>query len=66
MNHNPMQDFVSKYAMAALVIGIIAFLGGIALAYFTNDADPWGTIGGVICALGLMLVVFAGSTRNKD
>lgn len=39
-------------------------VGGIGLAYLTNDSDPWGTIGGVVCGLGLLFVFYASSISN--
>ena len=38
-----------------LIITIVLFISGIALAYFTNDTEPWGTIGGFITGFSLFV-----------
>jgi len=43
---------INRKATLSACIGIGAFFGGIFLAYFTLDSEPWGTIGGFVCALG--------------
>ena len=50
-----------------VTLGIVAILGGISLAYFTGDAEPWGTIGGVFSGIGLFVIVMAGfSSRDRE
>ena len=53
----------SNYALS-IAVGVIAVLGGITLAYFTNDAEPWGTIGGFVSDLGLALVLLAATAKK--
>ena len=45
------------------IFGFMTAIGGIGLAYLTNDTEPWGTIGGMACASGLLFVIYASSTR---
>jgi hypothetical protein len=45
-------------------LGITIIIGGIALAYFTGDAEPWGTIGGFLSAMGLILTLIVGSSKR--
>lgn len=40
-----------------LITTIFLFVGGIALAYFTNDAEPWGTIGGLITGMSIFWLI---------
>lgn len=61
-----LSKWLNKNARPLIALGALLMLGGIALAYFTNDADPWGTLGGVICALGLMLALGVISVRRKE
>lgn len=56
--------FFQRNRKLFLLLGITMLLGGIALAYFTGDADPWGTLGGAISALGLFLALFVGFPKN--
>ena len=56
--------FIRRNYSLSIAIGFIAAIGGIGLAYLTNDAEPWGTIGGFVCATGLLFVIYAGSARN--
>lgn len=43
-----------------LIITISLFISGIALAYFTNDTEPWGTIGGFMAGISLFgLILYA-------
>lgn len=60
--NTPQKNFFQRHRTFLVALGIIALLGGIALAYFTGDADPWGTIGGAITALGLILIIFVVAT----
>ena len=53
----------SNYALS-IAVGVIAVLVGITLAYFTNDAEPWGTIGGFVSDLGLALVLLAATAKK--
>ena len=32
----------------------------------TNDPEPWGTIGGFVCAIGLLFVIYVGSARTAQ
>jgi uncharacterized membrane-anchored protein len=50
--------FVIAYKVQAIVLGVLGMLGGISMAYFTNDAEPWGTIGGILTAFGLILTIY--------
>jgi len=51
-----MKSLINKLSkQTILIITIGLFLGGIALAYFTNDTEPWGTIGGFISGFSLFV-----------
>jgi hypothetical protein len=56
---------MQKNRKLLIYLGIAAGIFGVALAYFTGDAEPWGTIGGVISALGLSLALFTGSSKKE-
>lgn len=56
--------FILSNTTACIIIGILAMAGGISLAYVTNDAEPWGTIGGVITAFGLIFALYAFGLRK--
>ena len=56
--------FLNSNYVLSIAVGVIAVLGGINLAYFTNDAEPWGTIGGFVSALGLALVLLAATAKK--
>ena len=51
---------------SCVIFGFAAAIGGIALAYITNDTEPWGTIGGAVCASGLLFVVYAGTAKKNN
>jgi len=58
---NPrLQKSIERNRKLLIVIGLTLIIGGIALAYFTGDAEPWGTIGGFLSAMGLFLSLTPG------
>ena len=56
--------FIRRNYFSSFLIGFTAVIGGIGLAYLTNDAEPWGTIGGFISDIGLVFLVYAGTTKH--
>lgn len=69
-NNKPMLDsikyFQSRNKIVSILIGIIMSAGGIALAYFTDNVEPWGTIGGFVCAIGLFLTAHSSISKNGE
>lgn len=58
--------FVERHRKLLLTLGLAVILGGIALAYFTGDAEPWGTIGGIFSGIALFFTLIVGSSRRKQ
>ena len=58
-------EFIENNRILSTAIGVVVVLGGVALAYFTNDAEPWGTIGGVAAAFGLLFGVYAATKKRE-
>jgi len=51
-----MKSLINKLSkQTILILTISLVLSGIALAYFTNDTEPWGTIGGFISGFSLFV-----------
>ncbi len=51
-----MKDLLKNLSkQTILMLTIVLFFSGIALAYFTNDTEPWGTIGGFISGFSLFV-----------
>jgi len=61
-----LQMFVHRYLKLLVTLGITIIIGGIALAYFTLDAEPWETIGGILSAIGLFLTLIAGFSKRDQ
>ena len=61
-----MLNFAMNNYPFTIAVGFALFLGGIALAYLTNDAELWGTIGGWISGLSLFLIAVIGSYRSQQ
>jgi hypothetical protein len=59
-----MNSFFKRNFEIVMVIGICSIIGGIELAYFTGDADPWGTVGGFISATSLFFTVYVWSIKK--
>lgn len=60
--------FIENNSQLCIVMGIALFIRGIVLAYFTDDMDPWGTVGGFISGVGLIFGLYAwdlGRKKNK-
>lgn len=51
---NPFRN-IPKQVM--LAVALFLFFGGIALAYFTNDTEPWGTIGGFATGISVFVLI---------
>lgn len=49
-----------------LFYGILAFFSGIALAYFTGDVEPWGSIGGIMSVVGLASCAISGVSKQQE
>lgn len=60
-----LKTFIQQNRKSIIAISLVLFLGGIALAYFTGNAEPWGTIGGIFSAIGFLFILMALS-QNKD
>jgi hypothetical protein len=56
--------FIHRNRILLVTLGLTTILGGVALAYFTGDAEPWGTIGGFFSAMGLLLALIAGFSKK--
>jgi hypothetical protein len=49
--------FIHRNRILLVTLGLTTILGGVALAYFTGDAEPWGTIGGFFFSDGSIISI---------
>jgi len=61
-----LQKLIERNRKLLIIIGITVIIGGIALAYFAGDAEPWGTIGGILSAIGLFLSLMPGFSKKES
>jgi len=61
-----LQKLIERNRKLLIIIGITVIIGGIALAYIAGDAEPWGTIGGILSAIGLFLSLMPGFSKKES
>jgi len=59
-----MKETIYKNKKTIVSIGVIFVIVGIFIGIYTYGTEPWETIGGVLCGIGLSTSIIASGLKN--